>query len=533
MLKMMMIAIASGAAGLWAIAPSRAEAAPAWCAGTPADSGSHANALAGLSAKDPVDVVRAFVRVTCLPNPSADSQRAEIEAARQAWGKRLGMTEGDWADAVAFHAANKRTDELTVATTALTQATPLDQYAVIRRAHEGAPEAYSKLDALYAADMFEPRLSETGRFGFLRTMCFDEGRGTGTGGLLGTEVHWAICQADFERFNQAVLFEELRGDTAHSGTMKMQVRFAVLELAKRIKDHAVEVEQMRKADSANGKLFEIAAGARAEWESEIGKNGALLELVLTMESGQLAQSRKLLDGCQDKTAAALAEAVSTIPAKAFAGMHDQRENPTAGFASSAAPVLAKSAAVNLAAIGYLACQSDSGTAELLKDALLNGPGLRGPRNAALSQIKISKLTYDKLDAVLSYPKIRRYGRSYPEGEVAVRSLGGVIKSIKHDGDSVVPELEKTVVKQVDCVASRSTGKVDRVRSDGTVEYQRVCDRSAVVAHDRTWMDIALSGKSAAWLKKGVVFSATGKDVIAVWPNKTAKAPSMVLGGVVK
>jgi hypothetical protein len=63
-----------------------------------------------------------------------------------------------------------------------------------------------------------------------------------------------------------------------------------------------------------------------------------------------------------------------------------------------------------------------------------------------------------------------------------------------------------------------------------VEYERVCDRSGAVVHDQTWMGLAVAAKYADVLKRGVRFSMKDGEVIAVWPSKTAKAPSIVLGG---
>jgi hypothetical protein len=108
-----------------------------------------------------------------------------------------------------------------------------------------------------------------------------------------------------------------------------------------------------------------------------------------------------------------------------------------------------------------------------------------------------------------------------------------VRSVKRSGATVTVEVDKTLVTQQDCLASHSTGRVSRVRDNGSVEYERVCDRSGTVVHDHTWTPFELSAKYAAWLKPGVVFSAVDGDVIAIWPSKTAKAPSIVLGGEVK
>jgi hypothetical protein len=510
------------------LARSAWAAPPAWCKNARVDPPE----LSRLSSKDTRQVIKTLVSAACAPSQEAEAHRAEIEAARQAWSRRLGMVEADWADAVAYVAADgDRWIEPTLSTDVLAAATPLDQYAIIA----GATETSSEIDPIYATDMFDASLSEVGRFAFLDAMCFDKGRRSApdAAGMLGTEVPWGICQADFERFDLAKLLDELRSDTVHDGALRMKLRIAVLDLPRRIQDHAAEVQQMRKRDDGHRKLFELAASARAEWSSGIGKNPRLLELVLAMESAHRARSRKQLADCGPRTAAALTEAVAALPARAFAEMRDERNNPVAGFASSAGLVLAQSPAVHLAAIAYTLCTPESGISKLLKSSLAAGPPLRGPRNAALARLRSANLAFDKVNAKLSFPSPRPYGESYPAGRLAVASAGGIVRSVKRSGDVLTVEVEKTLDKQQDCLKSRSTGRIARVRPDGSVEYERVCERSGTVIHDHTWTPFQLAGKYAAWLKPGVRFSAIDADVIAIWPSKTAKAPSMVLGAEVK
>jgi hypothetical protein len=528
------VTLVSGALPL-ALARTAAAAPPAWCK----DASVGRPDLGRLSSKDAGQVIKTLVAAECAPTPEVEAHRSEIAAARQAWSRRLGMTEPDWADAVAYAAFEQsHRIEGTLSTEVLASATPLDQYAIIAGVLPSSAQATREIDAMYAADMFEPNLSELGRYAFLDAVCFDASRSVtrDPAGLLGTEVPWAICQADFERFDLTRLFNELRADTAHDGALKMKLRLAVYEFPQRIKDHAAEVQQMLAHDPGNRAVFEVAAKARAGWSSGVGKNAGLLALVQDMETAQRTQSRKLLAGCGPRTAAALAEAASTLPASAFAGMRDDRDDPVAGFASRAGVVLVSSPAVNLAAIAFTLCAPESGTSELLRASLHAGPGLRGPRNAALAAIKDAKIEYDRANAVLRYPAPKPYGAGYPPaspGRLGVHSRGGVVRSVKRSGDTLTVATEKIVEKVQSCVASRSTGRVSRVRDDGSVEYERVCTRSGTVAHDRTWEPFELPARYATWLTPGAVFSVVGGDVIAVWPSKTAKTPSMVLGGPVK
>lgn len=521
------IAMMGGTAAL--VVAGAAEAAPpAWCQGAAVP----AVDLHGLASRDVRDVIKALVAAACAPSAEADAQRAEIEAARQAWSKRLGMTEADWAGAVGY--AQTHDDYAIPAPLVgktLAAASPLDQYAVIYQGHE----SLSEFDTLYAADLFEPHLSEAGRLAFVQTTCFHNGQPAPVDayGMTGTEVIWAICQADLDRIDVPRLFEEIRGDAGHDGALKMKLRVAAYELPARIKSHAAEVQQMVQRDDASKQLFEIAAGAREAWASGIGKRARLLELALAMDSAAITRSRKQLDGCGEATAAALADAVSTIPASAFAGLHDVRDNPMGGFATAAGPVLASAPEVELAAIAFVRCAPDGDASAFLEEILAVGPPARGPRNAALARIEGAKVSYDKVGAKLVPPRPRPFGANYPDGTLQTRSAGGAVKAVKRTGDLLAVDVQQTLVKQVDCVRSHKTSRISKIHGDGRVDHEDVCDRSELRTHDHTWTAFQLSAKYAAWLKPGAVFSATGKDVLAVWPSASARAPAMVLGGAVK
>jgi len=521
----LIITMAGGVASL--IATGAAEAAPpAWCKGAAVESPD----LQALSSNDVRDVVKAFVRAECAPTPEVDAQRGEIEAARQQWSRRLGMTEADWADAVPYAAT--RDDffvTANVSVKSLGQATPIDQYLVIKNAGESA----SEIDPLYAADMFEPNLSESGRLAFLQTTCLHTAEPVPVDayGMTGTEVAWAICQADLERINVARLFEEVRADTAHDGAIKMKLRVGAYDVAARSKAHAAEVQQMVQRDDANKKLFEIAGAARAAWAAGPGKNGKLLELVLAMDSAAFSQSRKLLDGCAETTRAALAEAVAAIPAKAFADKGDARKDEVL-FASHAAAVLGGTPVTNLAAIAALRCSSDTELSQIYFAAADNGPPSRGPRNMALARLATIKLTYDKVGASLSIPHRKPYGRGYPDGAPQGVNRGGEIHGVARAGDMLTVTFPHATCKATNCVKSHD-GKVVRIRPDGTIERETICEKFETSIHDCTPEPVKVSAKYAGLIKPGAVFAAIAGDVIAVWPSTSAKAPSFVLGAAVK
>lgn len=523
----------------FAVAGTAAGAAPppAWCKGASVASPD----LRDLSSKDAREVIKALVAAECAPNAEIDARRGDVEKARDAWSKKLGMTEADWADAVAYaQTSDDYSIAVDVETKVLAKASPLDQFALIMKTQETSSSAPITMDAFYATDMFESSLSEAARFAFLKTTCFDTGKHTvrDDGGMVGSEAYWAVCQADFDKFDLGKLFGEIHADTTHGGAAKMKLRLMAYDFPRKIKDHAAEVADVFKRDDANKKLFEIAAGARGEWASTLGKDSKLLELALAMESGTIAQSRKQLEGCGETTRAAVTAVISEIPAKQFAAMTDERNDykGTANFAAKAGPVLMAHPRVLLAMIPYTLCEPQSSLSLYMQALLDHGPGVRGPRNAALAKLHATPVTYDNVQAKLTFPQTQPFASHYRlEGGVGFRgdSRGGVVKSTKPDGDHVKVAIEKTTESHVDCVQSHQTNHISEWRADGTIRYEQHCDKSGVVTKDNTWQDIRVLPRYGSMLKPGTMFSVLDDEVLAVWPSKKAAAPSIVLGAPVK
>jgi hypothetical protein len=510
------------------LSPARRAAAagtPAWCGSASYDANSEDLRTVRMS-KDIHDLLPAIANALCTPSPDLDPHRAEIEAARQRLGPELGMNDGDWADAAAWVKTNDRSFKATLSTKDLAQLTPLDQYQAISKGFEGIA------DALYATDVLDQHLTATGRLAFVDWCLQNDSVARADGDV----SKWAVCWPDVEKLDAAKIFAEIRADGAHDGVAKMWLRFHLHDLPDAMKAVADRKAALIKKDDVYQKVFDVAAKARGEWTQEVGANAKLLALSLTMDGGAFFHSRKLLDGCQGKTEEALSTAISTIAAKSFIGMHDDREMSKKGFAESAAPLLVNTPAVNVAAIAYSECHPKTATADYLQAFLQNVPGARGPRNFALGAVMGETFTFDDMNAgKMQFPRFapRPYGRSGG----TIMSSGGVVKSVKPDKSALVVSLEKTTMKQEDCVKEHHSNHLSRIRGDGVIEYEMICDKTAIVTHDTTWTDFKINPAQAKLLKPGVVFSALYynnlADVIAIWPNKTAKTPSVVLGGAIK
>jgi hypothetical protein len=486
--------------------------------------------LGRLRSQDGQEVLPVLARAACSSSPEVEAHRAELEQARAEWGAAYGMEDADWADMVAFLGVTSFSFKPDFSTKSLADFTPIDQYAAIREPFEDNGHEIS--DALYIADALDGSLSQVGRLAFLED-CVR--RGSFSFGEP-DPVEWALCQADIDAFDLKKLYEELRADKAHDAATRAWLRMRAHDLPAAVGEIAAKKAALVKKDSEYGKLFSVAAKAREAWRKEVGTNSALLALVGSTDSGRLFHSRKLLDGCEAKTADALGRAVATLPAKAFVGMHDDRENPYKGFAYRAGPLLARTPLVSLAAVAYIECRPNSGAADFLATAILGSPGARGPRSAALAAIMGETFTFD--DTSKKGLQFRPLGgRPYNSSGGANGSAGGVVKSVKTAGSALTVALEKTTAKQWDCVKEHR-GRLSRIRNDGSLEYEIICDGTKLVMRDTTWGDFHLAAAWEKWLKPGVVFSSTSKggepgDVIAIWPDKNASAPSMVLGARVR
>lgn len=509
---------------------------PAWCKGENFD-----EAASNLSARtfqddDPVSIVRNVVSYSCSKDPGIDAQRPMVEKVRAEWSKKLFMNDADWSDAV-LYVKNSGFSGFDIPVSAKTIATltPIDQYLSIKQGF-GGDSGNAVADSIYAADAMDDVLTETGRLGFLESCGADKGVGRDDYEVM----MWAVCQADVAKLDGNKLAAELRTDTAHTPQVRtaIHIRIAVvLDSLQKAKDQAAKLV---KRDDVYKKVFDVAAKGRADWATTLGTNKELLALVQAMDSAVAFHSRKQLAGCEEKTAKALATAVSTIPAKAFTGMYDIRDDPFGGFAHKAAPVLVNTPVVNLAATAYALCQPKSAIGDMFGAYLQEVPGFRGPRSAAFAAVFAQKFELDDTNLKeVPVPKIGQ--RPYDRSGGSISSAGGVVKSVKpgtgEDKGKMVVALQPTKIKQTDCVKEHSTNRITGITSGGTVQYELVCDKTAVVEHDNTWTDFKISPSTAAWLKPGVVFSSVHgeetADVVAVWPNKSAKLPSLVLGGTVK
>jgi len=513
---------------------------PAWCKGE--DFGaSHFNYKAGRGDDgDLRTTVRNIVEYSCSKDAELDAKRPELDKLRAEVSKELFMNDADWTDAVAWvkeSGFSNTEDSIKITEKTLASLMPMDQYVATRYGFtdEGGYGAGANGDWTYRADALEDVMTETGRLGVLEH-CFNSRSVSRDDDSV---VAWAICADDIQKFDGNKFATEVRGDGAHEPKQKTMLHIRLGVVMAGLKDAAAERDKLFKKDDAYKKVFAVAQKGREDWRKGVGTNKDLLALVQSMESARWFHSRKQFAGCEEKTQKALSDAASKVPAKLFKNMYDERDDPFHGFATKAAPILADQPEFNLAGTAYALCQPDTGIGSWLGGMLDMVPGYRGPRTAAFTAVFHQQFELDDTQAK-AVPKPDIGSRPYSSKSTA-SSYGGGLKSFKAGtGDKkgkMVATLEKTMIKQEDCVKEHSSGRISAITSSGTVQYEMICDKSAIVEHDHTWEPFDISERTSKWVKPGQLFSAVGDngkgEVFAVWSSKTAKQPSMLFGGAVK
>ena len=345
------------------------------------------------------------------------------------------------------------------------------------------------------------------------------------------EVTWAMCAGDIAAFDTKKLAAEIRSDKIADGYGRTIFRMKAWALKKKLADHAAAVKELIAKDEAFGKMFDIAANARKEWDSRASSRAALLELVAQMDDGRITSSRKALEGCDDKTQAAWAAAVGKIPAKSWEHMRTNPETAKRFIDQAIGPIINDPDA-ELASLALMMCAQANDRSDYVVDGLASSlaywPGYRGPRSAALTAIVSAGLTFDDRDFKLRIPSVRhewvklKYSQSGGFGR-------GVLSQAKSDGKKIHVVFQAKLENQVQCAKSRTTNRLERIDSDGRLVYAEQCLQTKTVVVNKASDPQNVSTRYAAGVKPGAYVEIYGDVTAAVWDKASSAVPSVVMG----
>ncbi len=511
------IRVVSAMGAFCAAMGSAAASPPDWCKGATEKLTASERDLKDLPGNaDAEDAVETIVAQSCFPDADYAQYNKNVDAALLEWSRRLEMTDADWVDAASY------TQTLRVGhgrpsitrpedKKAWTTLSPVDQFARIPDSGMGMSNSGSISDATYLVDALGDHLAMAGRLAYIQVCMRSE-----------NPVMWAMCQPDIDAFDRKKVAAELRSDTSHEAYDRMLVRFASYQASLALPKHADKVKKLRASDSGYEQMFKVAAAA---WKDFGGVDAKLLQLMTEIDDARVTKSRKASAGCVDRTWAVWKSVVEKIPAKSFGALASEDASEKFWFLPRALGLIVATPNGYLASLAHNLCtgledKQDYLTREL-GSAVKYLPGFRGPRNAAHSALRLQTITLDDRDARIEYPELNR-----PWIQTGGGSSGGgmgEIAKVTASGDTTKIEFARVKTKQQDCVRGHRTNRVTRITSDGSLEYEYICQAwKTVVIDEPPFAPQTVSSRYATGLKKKMFVTVIENVVVVAYPKNGAR-----------
>lgn len=498
-----------------------AQTPPPWCA--KAEGRIESDSKRAFTEKDSRWAVFYLVGSYCKPDSDAKSMAKELESAKKKWSAKLDMQEQDWADAAEWASmdqgsrmnANLKHDKKR----AWSAMTPGQQFALI-------DFGFNDDGPAYAADAFGAKLSEVGRFAYIRR-CIKANDNQ-------QAAWWAMCQPDIDAFDKKKFSEQLRVDTGITGAERMEIRLRYEGFADQLKKHAEDVKALQDKDAGYATMFKTAAQGSADFIAKADPE--LVKFMADMDDARATNSRKAYDGCSARGWPLWQKAVGAIPAKKFANF--KRERGEENQIVQAMAVIIGDPNGYLATVALYICEGlggDRNNIDYFTKASGNTasrwPGFRGPRTAALTAMMLNGVTLDDRDARIEYPQVNYNWMSHN-----MSSGGGgegVVAKIEVKGEKAKVTFKKELVKQQQCTNWKSSKKIVQITSSGSVIYESWCTAEKSVTVDKSSDPQTVKARYVEGVKPGMVFEATEDVGGVVYAKGAAKFPSVICGAVVK
>jgi hypothetical protein len=495
-----------------------ASAAPAWCKG--GDERPTYDPKSLYTETDALFALLGLVAASCYPEADVARQGPQIAKTREAWSKRLGLTEADWADVSEWahlprHLRGDPKIDVTDRKAAWSAYSPLDQYGALVAGDLG------QIDMAYLADAFGSRLTQLGRLGYVM-QCL----GTSADRPAAT---YAMCATDAAALDAAKLAAEIRGDTTHGAADRMAVRIAAYELLGKLSKFNADVKALRAKDPAYETMFALGTAAHAQWEKV---DPRWIALVADLDDARATGSRKKSAGCSAKSWEAWKSVVGAVPARTLAKILPQPGNE---FGPQLVAQLVSEPDGYLAALAVAQCaqleEKEDALSRVIGHSIQRWPGFRGPRTATQTAILTADLKLDDRDASIDVPNVMREWIG-GDGNVGINGVGAIAK-IEVEGERATIRFKKEKVTQTRCTKGHSTSRIRQIMGDGTVIYWYQCDQEITETIEvEPSPPIRVGARYVAGLKPGMTVRVSDDVPFVAYP-KGKGTPAVVTGVVVK
>lgn len=496
---------------------STAAAAPAWCKGGDEKPSYDMKSL--FSETDADRALLQLVAASCYGEADVAQMGKQLGATREAWNKKLGMVEADWADVSEWahlprHLRGDPKIEIKDRQAAWSAYSPLDQYGAL--IHET-----DAVDVAYHADAFGPKLTQLGRLGYVAHCVGSHS--------IDPAVFWASCATDAAALDLAKISAEIRADTTHGAGDRMAARITAYETLAKLPKLQADIKALKAKDPSYATMFSLGETAHAQWSKT---NAAAIALADALDDARSSGSRKASAGCTEKAWDGWKAAVSALGAKRLGTI---LQTPEKQYVPQLLAMLVAEPNGYLAALNLNVCAKLEDKEDLLSRAIGNSigrwPGFRGPRTATQTAILTAGLKLDKRDAAIEFPQV---SRDWISGDGMVGNYGfGVIESVKIEGERATITFKKEKVTQNRCTKGHYTNRISQIMSDGTVVYYYVCDVEITETIEvAPSPPMRVAARYAAGMKPGMT-TAISDEVPAVSYLKGKSVPAVVVGVEVK
>lgn len=277
-----------------------------------------------------------------------------------------------------------------------------------------------------------------------------------------------------------------------------------------------ELAKLAKDDPGVAALIAIAEAQQKEWTAPSAARAKLIALIETMEAATKAKKTSAFAGCEATTRAAWSEIVKSAELPTVTQSEVQNAMVAAVFKTPEAYLAYR-------ALEQCAAGVDASFTPRF-DILGVGGTRRGPRTATIAawMAAAGDIKFDSKELSMS-SLFRDLGTR--DGTISGRTIAGTIEKVAPKGAFVEVTFKQDLYEMEDCIASRPTGRISRIESNGAVSYEHVCTKMGMVKYDRTPEPVTLSGLVAQGLKPGMLFmvSEYGFPIAATAGIKAKKA----------
>ena len=329
-----------------------------------------------------------------------------------------------------------------------------------------------------------------------------------------------------DTIDQAKAAAEVDEESALTSAERDTLHRYIVAVAQLQANTAKTLASLASADPGVATLVKLARQARSEWATPNAKREKLRAQLAGLEAAAASNRRSAYQGCQAKTLAAWTDAVASAKLPQF--------NAEPRSTTYLNPIVATSTgalaytALRLCRDGFV--ESGKGKSNLPEDA---SNQVRGPRTAALAAWLAAGAS------IVFDDRNRDLGRLLKEADIMGTSfdidgtISGVVAKIESKGAFAEVSFSATAEPRATCAQWEKTNRIERIDSNGKLEYENRCVSRASVMMQSSPDPVVYDEILVRNLKPGMFLIGTKNLPIIATPAPSSTELVYVLGAAVR